>query len=414
MSAAGQEGLGLRTAFEALRAGVPNRAAVRLLGSVEDGIEEAFDAGLGQVWSKAPAPGLLVAGGFGAGKSHLLGYLREVAAQRNFIVSLVSVSKETPLSAPLEVFAAAMRNTLVPGHSDDVMTVVLAALQRRPEALEGLKALVSEPKAGLAPVFAAILHLLARPVAPDLLRRIETFLAGGKLPRTALREALKQAGADKQFDLGAAADGALAAQRERFTPLLFRVAGFAGWCLLFDELELIGRYSLLQRARAYAELGRWLGLGAGARVPGLYAAGAITDDFAEAVIRSREDDTKLPERLHLKGEPLQAELALAAIRAIEAAALLNPPAEADLRRHTETLRRSYSEAYGWAAPPLPVGERQASRTFRHHVRGWITQWDVLRLQGRTAGLELDTVAPNYEECAALEETGPSEEWRIDG
>jgi len=42
--------LALRTAFEALRAGVPNRAAVRLLGSVEDAIEERFESGLGRVW----------------------------------------------------------------------------------------------------------------------------------------------------------------------------------------------------------------------------------------------------------------------------------------------------------------------------------------------------------------------------
>ena len=31
-----------------------------------------------------------------------------------------------------------------------------------------------------------------------------------------------------------------------------------GWLLLFDEVELIGRYTLLQRGRSYAELARWL------------------------------------------------------------------------------------------------------------------------------------------------------------
>ena len=71
--------LSLRTPIEALRAGVPNRAAVRLLGSVEDMIEERFDAALDSVWSDRPQPGLMFAGGFGTGKSHLLGYLREDA-----------------------------------------------------------------------------------------------------------------------------------------------------------------------------------------------------------------------------------------------------------------------------------------------------------------------------------------------
>jgi hypothetical protein len=404
-----------RTAFEALRAGVPNRAAVRLLGSVEDAIEERFETGLGQVWNDAPAPGLLFAGGFGVGKSHLLGFLREVALQQNFVVSTVSVSKETPLSAPLAMFTAALRDTIVPGHADDAMAVALAELQRRPEAARELEQLVSLPSAGFAPVFAAMLHLLSRQLPADLLRRMEGFLAGGKLPGPSLRQALTQAGARGMFDLGRVTEATLAQHRERFVPLLFRAAGFSGWCVLIDEVELIGRYSPLQRARAYAELARWLGrgpgvgLGASPRPAGLYVAAAITDDFASAVINARQDDEKLPERLRLKGAEQQAELALAAIRAIEAAPLLHPPAEADLLRHAETLRRSYADAYGWNAPPLPLGERRANRTIRHHVRGWITQWDVLRLQGRAPELELGAVAPNYAETADLAEPLPAME-----
>ena len=399
--------LALRTAFEALRAGVPNRAAVHLLGSVEDAIEERFEADLGRVWSGTPSPGLLFAGGFGAGKSHLLGFLREVALRQNFVVSLVTVSKETPLSAPLAVFTAALRNTIVPGHTDDAMTVALAALQRQPGAVQGLELLACAPDVGLAPVFAAMLHLLNRQLPADLLRRIETFLAGGKLPGSPLRRALTQAGARGMFDLGRTTEATVALQRERFAPLLFRAAGFAGWCVLIDEVELIGRYSPLQRARAYAELARWQGLGAEPRVAGLHVVCAITDDFASEVINGRQDDEKLPERLRLKGTPLQAELALAAIRAIEAAPGLHPPAEADLLRHAETLRQSYSLSYGWQAPPLPVSERRANRTIRHHIRGWITQWDMLRLEGRATGVELDSIPSNYEETRYFGEPPPT-------
>ena len=399
MSASEAERLALRTALEALRAGVPNRAAVRLLGSVEDSLEERFEAGLGGAWNGSPKPGLLFAGGFGAGKSHLLGFLREAALRRNFVVSTVSVSKETPLSAPLAVFSAALRDTVVPGHADDAMTVALAELQRIPGAVQDLELLASTPDTGLSPIFAAMLHLLSRQLPADLLRRMEVFLAGGKLPGPPLRQALAQAGARGMFDLARTTEATLALQREKFAPLLFRAAGFAGWCVLIDEVELIGRYSPLQRARAYAELARWLG----GLIPGLYVAAAITDDFASEVINGRQDDEKLPERLRLKGLPEQADLALSAIRAIEAAPVLRPPAEADLLRHAATLRASYTAAYDWQAPVLPVGERRANRTMRHHIRGWITQWDVLRLQGRAAALELGTVAQNYAETEDLDE-----------
>jgi hypothetical protein len=393
----------LRTAFEALRAGVPNRAAVLLLGSVEDALEDRFEAGLSRVWEQAATPGLLFAGGFGAGKSHLLGFLREVALRRNFVVSTVSISKETPLSSPLAVFAAALRTTIVPGHADDAMTVALAELQRRPGAVQDLELLVSTPDARLSPIFAAMLHLLSRQLAPELLRRMEIFLAGGKLPGPMLRQALAQAGARGTFDLARITEASLALQRERFAPLLFRAAGFAGWCVLLDEVELIGRYAPLQRARAYAELARWLGLGDAARLPGLFVAGAITDDFASEVINGRQDDEKLPDKLRLKGLPAQADLALAAMRAIETAPVLHKPAEADLLRHAETLRRGYAKAYGWATPLPEIGERRANRTMRHHIRGWITQWDVLRLQGREAAVEHATLPPNYAETPDLDE-----------
>lgn len=391
--------LALRTAFEALRAGVPNRAAILLLGSVEDALEDRFEAGLR---SDARKPGVLFTGGFGAGKSHLLGFLREVALKQNFVVSTVTVSKETPLSAPLAVFTAALRNTVAPGHTDDVMTVALAALQRQPTLAQGLEAVTSAADSGFSPPFAAMLHLLSRPQPPDLLRRMETFLAGGKLPGPPLRQALTQAGVRGMFNLTGITEAALLYQRERFAPLLFRAAGFAGWCVLIDEVELIGRYSPLQRARAYAELARWLG----PSVPGLTVAAAITDDFASQVINGRQDDEKLPERLRLKGAPEQADLALAAMRTIETAPVLAPPTEADLQRYAERLRVSYGMAYGWEAPPAAVGERRANRTMRHHIRGWITQWDVLRLQGRATALEHGTVPVNYAETEDLNEAPP--------
>ena len=81
--------LDARTAIEALRAGVPNRAAVRLMGTEEGGIELEFDTLLGSIWRPdVPArSGIGIAGGFGSGKSHFLGYLAEVARGQNFVLS---------------------------------------------------------------------------------------------------------------------------------------------------------------------------------------------------------------------------------------------------------------------------------------------------------------------------------------
>jgi hypothetical protein len=402
-----------RMVVEALRAGVPSRAVVRLLGTEETAIEQRFEATLRDVWSDPPrlqSAGMGIAGGFGTGKSHLLGYLAEVALGQNFAVSRVVVSKETPLADPARVFQAAIRETRLPDRNDDPMTVVLAALRDRSHDLAALEAEVGRRDSGLAQVFAAIVFLLGKPATPaDRVRRFERFLAGGKLNQGDLRQALKEAGASGLFDLRAVNAADLAVQRARFVPLLFRAAGYAGWCLLIDEVELIGRYTPLQRALAYAELARWVGLDAGVRVPGLVTVYAITDDFAGAVITPKRDDEKLPERLLLKGRPEQAERARRGIRHIQGTLhTLRRPGADDLAACHDKLRGLYGLAYGWPAPALTVAPPTASRTMRQHIKSWVTQWDLLRLQGAVGAIVTGTLGVSYAEMPALTEAREDE------
>jgi hypothetical protein len=392
-----------RTAIEALRAGVPNRAAVRLMGIGDSGIEHAFDALLQRTADDAGAahPGLGIAGGFGTGKSHLLTYLAEVARTHNFVVSRVVISKETPLADPARVFEAAMRGAALPGRNDDALGGALGVLRAAPERLEALEHAVSQPDARLAPIFAAILFLLRKPsLPPELARRCERFLAGGRMTTASFRQALAGVGAARIFDLRLPAAAELAEQRIRFASRLFRAAGYAGWCLLLDEVELIGRYSALQRAMAYARLASWLGLEAGAKFPGIVAVYAITDDFVTAVIDHRQDDEKLPERLRLKGREQDAVRALAAIRHIEDTVRLHrlpPPGAEELARGYVSLRKIYEAAYDWVAPALPVPERTATRTLRQYIKAWLTQWDVQRLTGAVVSIVEQQIGSDYRE-----------------
>ena len=59
-------------------------------------------------------------------------------------------------------------------------------------------------------------------------------------------------GGSRKFDLRLPAAALLNEQRTQFLTALLHAAGYAGWCLLFDEVELIGRYTPLRRALAYA------------------------------------------------------------------------------------------------------------------------------------------------------------------
>jgi hypothetical protein len=97
---------------------VPNRDALAVLGSMQQGVADRFSqliAAVGALPEGPPPGGMLIGGGFGSGKSHVLEHLSHVAPLEGFVVSKVVVSKETPLHDPAKVYRAAIDHAKVPG-----------------------------------------------------------------------------------------------------------------------------------------------------------------------------------------------------------------------------------------------------------------------------------------------------------
>ena len=399
-----------RSAIEALRAGVPNRAAIRLLEPDEGALRQNF---LERLRLCDPAlrddeqpEGIVIAGAFGAGKSHQLGYFSILAQQENFIVSLIPVSKEIPLFDPARLFSAAIRAAVVPDVNDDVMTAVMARLHPNSDRFEALEYwTTAEVQAGrLSSLFAALLHLMPRRTTdPDDHVRMARFFAGGKLSLTIAKSWLREAGAARLFDLKPVRETDLALQRLRFAPRLFRAAGYSGWCLLLDETELIARYSPLQRGRAYGELTRWLGSDKEERIPGVVTVAAITDDFPDQMFRQRHDDERIPPLFEMRGSLRQAATARSGIAWLECRrSHLSAADEAGLRRSHEKIGAIYRDAYDWTPPKIEIGERLAGKSVRQYVKSWITIWDIMRLYGETPVVSTETLAIDYTEGSEVE------------
>jgi hypothetical protein len=398
-----------RHAIEALRAGVPNRAAIRLLGTREDGIRQRFLENLQQcqhsLQSNTQPTGQVIAGGFGTGKSHLLGYLKELALAQNFIVSWVVISKETPLSDPGRLYLSAMRFATVPGCNDDVMTAVLARIKPGSQAFDDLEQWVSEAGPDLSPLFAALLYLFARSTTtPDCIQYMARFLAGGPLNVTRVKQWLRDAGAAKLFPLKAVKQADIVQQRLRFVPRVFTAAGFGGWVFLMDEVELIGRYGILQRGRSYAELARWLGIDDTEKVPGAVAVAAITDDFFEEVITKRRDDEQVPLKLVNKNERAVAERARRGIEFLERKGVtLRPPDQQQLQTCLDKVRSLYDQAYGWTPEDIDIGPPATTTSMRQYIKSWITTWDLERLyRGHRPEIETIALPTNYQEMKEIE------------
>lgn len=408
----------LRRAVEALRSGVPSWDAVAALGSGQPEVEDRFSALLDDVGSGRVADGplgLLLGGGFGAGKSHLLTHLGHLALDAGFVVSTVVISKETPLHDPAKVARAAVESAVAPGRIRGAVAEAAAALDPDTPAYAALSRGLAAPGSALDERFAASLLVHERlrggeaPEADETLASIVRFWSGDPIRTPDLRRALKAVGAAGLYSFGSISARELARHRLRFLAGLFRAAGHAGWVLLFDEVELVGRYSLLQRGRSYAEIARWMGDDPAARAP-LVAVLAMTDDFEAAVLAAsgKDDRTVLPARLRAKQTPEwdeTATLAEAGMRHIERDLVtLAPPDAAELNRAYRTLKQLHGDAFGWSPPDVPGLERLGATRMRQYVRAWINEWDLVRLDpAYTPVTDTVAIASDYREDTAWED-----------
>jgi hypothetical protein len=238
----------------------------------------------------------------------------------------------------------------------------------------------------------------------EFIDTIVRFWSGDPLPVPDLRRQLKAIGEAKTFSFSPITVRELARQRSRFLPRLLRAGGGAGWVILLDEVELIGRYSLLQRGRAYAELTRWLDGEAGDPNDPVVVVGAMTDDFEAAVLHEKNDLEMLPGRLRDRQTDEYVEMAAlaeAGMRHIQRDLVrLVPPDGAELDRAYTILRKLHGDAYGWKPPHVPGLERLGATRMRQYVRAWINEWDLVRMDpAYTPSTKVVELESNYLEMA---------------
>ena len=412
-----------RRAVEALRSGVPSWDAVAVLGSGQPEAEDRFTALLelvGELGRPTAGPsGLLLGGGFGAGKSHLLTHMGHLAMSAGFVVSTVVVSKETPLYDPVKTFRAAVVAALDPARGHGALADAAASLDPDTPRYAELSRWVTSPASGLDERFAATLLCHERlrggevPGSDETVDALVRFWGGEPLRIAELRRALKSVGAARLYSFAPITARELARQRFQFAARLLRAAGHSGWVILFDEVELIGRYSLLQRGRSYAELARWLGSRESDPGLPLIPVFAMTDDFEAAVLTGKDDRIQIPAKLRAKESPQWDETAAqaeAGMRHIERdMLLLEQPDDDELDRAYEALKKLHADAFGWSPPDVAGLERLGATRMRQYVRAWINEWDLTRLDPtfRPQSVAVE-ITSDYREDSDLEGGAPGD------
>ena len=190
---------------------------------------------------------------------------------------------------------------------------------------------------------------------------------------------------------------------------LIKAAGYRGWVVMMDEIELVANYGIVQRARSYAQLTRWMGHATDEKCPGLVVVGTVTADFASVVLDQKEDRDKAAARLRASGRPgdiLAADQAETGMMLLERGPRqLAEPDDTMLTNLHRQLKDIHSQAYNWEAPDIDpgigLGGRRRIRTF---VRRWINEWDLRRLYPDSEpDMEETPLQFRYEEDRALEQ-----------
>jgi len=404
--------VGHQRVIEALRSGVPNKDVVQALGSRQPEIEGKFRRMLQQIESHVgmglPTRGLVIEGGFGSGKSHLLKALQHVAVEKNFVCSTIVISKETPLYNIVPFFRAAVNHAIVPGKQGDALTEICGELNFQSPHYAEFYAWAHQPGRGCDARLAATLYLYERMINdPELSHRLIRYWAGDPISNSQLKKYLQGCPPDAPYVFEKISNQDLAVQRFQFLSRLIVAAGYQGWILLIDEAEIIGRYSFKQRMKSYKEMAGWLGLLEDKTFPAIGAVVALTDDFQLAVLDEKQDSQKiasLSELSELSGGTGEALEALKGIRFIEETVdALVRPYDSMVDDLFDRLRTLHGSAYSWETPPVTAVEKLASTRMREYVRGWITEWDLRRLYpDAQLEIEITEVRQHYEEDQEFE------------
>jgi hypothetical protein len=391
---------------EALRAGVPNRDVVRQLPPMQPAIEQRFETLLGATEEGGAdgkqAPGLLVEGDFGTGKSHWMEYFRHLALENNFVCSSIVLNKETPLYDLVKVYRACVESAAAPGKVGPALAEITHTYDadRAPRYRE-LFEWVHQNKE-LDPRFAATLFLFERNPDENLREKIVAEWTGYPMYVGELKTALRQTGELTPYQITRPQKGQ-PLQRFAFLARFFRSAGYNGWVVLLDETEMISKYSLRQRGRAYAHLAQLMGPAPG--ITGLASVFTITKDYAGQVLFGRKNDiVTVPARMEGTRDEEYVAPAKAGMRVIESKALdLRPPTPDQVQAIYQKVRALYAGAYGWDAPEIADKREYSSSTgWRQYVRSWINTWDLRRLYDYQAETVVEEVPISYEEDKDLQ------------
>ena len=271
--------------IEALRSGVPSRAAGEYFSEARPAMMQKIQSKLEQVHESGHSDGMIFTGRYGEGKTHLLGTVFGMAFAHNMVVSYVSLGKETPVDKPYLLFPKLIANTYLPGAAQPGFRQKLEDLTQGSSISGELLAYAAKELETdkLYFLLKAFLGTQEEEERYAFLSDLEGDFTTGQVIKRSYRRIMGTAAKFNQnfsktkhgFDYF------------YFTSHLFKTLGYGGWVLLFDEAELLGGMGKKTRAKSYVQLQRFLK--PSPKLEGVFSLFAFSSSYAEDVIDAKKE-----------------------------------------------------------------------------------------------------------------------------
>jgi hypothetical protein len=186
---------------------------------------------------------------------------------------------------------------------------------------------------------------------------------------------------------------------------MFRLQGYGGWVILFDEAELIGRLGRVSRHKAYLNMYGFLDTN---RAEGVYSIFAFNASFLPDVIEAKHEYDSIEKNDKLF--PEEKERVRHVIDAIADSSQLAPLTREETAEALSKIRYYHGKAFGWTPQMNAEDFMRATDPYgyllRTRIRAAVEMLDQLFQYGEIGGIrvsELGDISFEEDEGASLEE-----------
>lgn len=389
-----------RHMIEALRSGVPSRSIGAYFSSSRPNFIDNITEKLDSVASSNGSSSFVFSGRYGEGKTHMLNTIFELSSKRNMVVTLLPLSKETPMNNLQVLYKKVIENTYLPkagqpGVFRDIENQITLKSDKANDAL-----LFAKEELETDRLFYVFKNYLGA-FDPDEHFLMQVDLEGDLCRTDQIKQIHTKAFKKKmQFSTPFKRSEHMM-DYFCFMSHLFSVVGYSGWVILFDEAELIGRMGRKTRMKAYANMHEFLF--PQSHFENVLSVFAFSSSFIEEVLRERND---IDYAMELPEDDMRKTSICKTIDTILNCEELTPFTQDDLIASIKSIMEIYQEAYSWKAPctEYDVLERvkKAGYLLRTKIRASIEVLDQLYLNGAFDDVEATAVTgDDLEEDASL-------------